>query len=83
MFSRADTYSRRWAMSWGMMRLKANRWHRERMVAGTLWSSVVARMKMRWAGGSSRIFSRALKAATESMWTSSMMYTRYFTLAGE
>ena len=56
--------------------MKAKRWHRERMVAGTLWSSVVAKMKMRWAGGSSRIFSRALKAGVESMWTSSTIYTR-------
>ena len=60
-------------MSWGWMRLNAKRWQRERMVAGTLWSSVVARMKIRWAGGSSRIFSRALKAEMESMWTSSMI----------
>ena len=76
MFSCPATYSSRRAMSAGWMRLKANRWHRERMVAGTLCSSVVARMKIRWAGGSSRIFSRALKAAVDSMWTSSMMYTR-------
>ena len=57
------TYSSRAAMSWGVMRLKENRWHRDRMVAGTLWSSVVARMNIRCSGGSSRIFSRALKAA--------------------
>ena len=44
---------------------------------------MVARMKMRCAGGSSRIFNRALKAGVESMWTSSTMYTRYLTLAGE
>jgi hypothetical protein len=53
------------------------------MVAGTLWSSVVARMNIRCSGGSSRIFSRALKAGVESIWTSSMMYTRFFTWAGE
>ena len=35
--------------------------------------SVVARMKMAWAGGSSRVFRKALNAAEESMWTSSMM----------
>ena len=64
------------------MRLKAYRWQRERMVAGTLCSSVVARMNIRWAGGSSKIFNRALKAAEESMCTSSTMYTRFFTLAG-
>ena len=48
---------------------------RERMVAGTFWISVVARMKMTCAGGSSSVFSRALKAAVDSMCTSSMMYT--------
>ena len=60
-------------MSLGWMRRKEKRWQRERMVAGTLWSSVVARMNIRCSGGSSRIFSRALKAEIESMWTSSMM----------
>ena len=69
-------------MSPGRIRLKAYCWHRDLMVAGTLWSSVVARMNIRWAGGSSRIFSRALKAAVESMWTSSTMYTRLRTAAG-
>ena len=53
------------------------------MVAGTLCSSVVARMNIRCSGGSSRIFSSALNAAMESMCTSSMMYTRFFTCAGE
>ena len=36
MFSCPATYSSRWAMSAGWMRLKAKRWHRERMVAGDL-----------------------------------------------
>ena len=63
--------------------MKLCRWQRERMVAGTLCSSVVARINIRCAGGSSRIFSRALNAALESMCTSSTMYTRFFTLAGE
>ena len=66
----------------GEMRLKANCWQRDLMVAGTLWSSVVARMNMRWSGGSSKIFSRALKAGVESMWTSSTIYTRLRTAAG-
>ena len=52
------------------------------MVAGTLCSSVVARMNIRWAGGSSRIFSRALKAGVDSMCTSSTIYTRLRTAAG-
>ena len=33
-------------MSSGPMRVKSYRWQRERMVAGTFWISVVARMKM-------------------------------------
>ena len=65
------------------MRRNAKRWQRERMVAGTLCSSVVARMNIRCSGGSSKIFSSALNAAMESMCTSSMMYTRFFTCAGE
>jgi len=40
-------YSTRCAMSSGPMRVKSYRWQRERMVAGTFWISVVARMKMR------------------------------------
>ena len=55
------------------MRLKSNRWQRERMVGSTLWISVVARIKMTCAGGSSRILSRALTAPGESMWHSSRM----------
>ena len=39
-------------------------------------------MKITCAGGSSSVFKSALKAATESMCTSSMMYTRYLALAG-
>ena len=69
-------------MASGSMRLKSNRWHRERMVGSSLWTSVVARMKITWGGGSSRVFRRALKAATESMCTSSMMYTRYLAEVG-
>ena len=37
----------------------------------------VARMKMTCAGGSSSVFSSALKAAVDSMCTSSMIYTLY------
>ena len=64
------------------MRLKLNRWQRDRMVGSTFCISVVARMNSRWAGGSSMIFSSALKASRESMWTSSMIYTRFFSTAG-
>ena len=47
-------------------------------MAGTFWISVVARMKMTCAGGSSSVFSSALKAAVDSMCTSSMIYTLYW-----
>ena len=53
-------------MSRGWRRLKAKRWHRERMVAGTLCSSVVARMKIRWAGAAgllSRLSDGAMRDA--------------------
>ena len=76
------TWRSRSAMVFGPIRLNANCWHRDLIVAGTFCSSVVARMNIRWAGGSSRIFSSALNAATESMWTSSTMYTRLRTAAG-
>ena len=62
-------------MSSGSIRVKSYRWQRERMVAGTFWISVVAKIKITWAGGSSRVLSSALKAAVDSMCTSSMMYT--------
>ena len=52
------------------------------MVAGTLWISVVARMKRTCSGGSSSVFSRALKAPGESMCTSSMIYTRLLRVVG-
>ena len=43
------------------------------MVGSILCFSVVARMKMAWAGGSSSVFRKALKAEVLSMCTSSMM----------
>jgi hypothetical protein len=46
--------------------------HRERTVAGTFCGSVVARMNLRYGGGSSSVFSIALKAVVESMCTSSI-----------
>ena len=64
------------------MRWKSNRWQRERIVAGSRWGSVVARMNTAWAGGSSRVFRRALNAPVDSMCTSSMMYTLYRVTAG-
>ena len=52
------------------------------IVAGTLWGSVVARIKRTWGGGSSMIFKRALNADWESICTSSMIYTRYWQTVG-
>ena len=60
-----------------VMRLKSKIWQRERMVGITLCFSVVAKIKMAWAGGSSSVLRKALKAALESMCTSSMIYTLY------
>jgi len=70
-------------MSFGWMRRNEKRWQRDKIVAGTLCSSVVARMNIRCSGGSSKILSSALNAGVESMWTSSTIYTRFFTCAGE
>jgi hypothetical protein len=47
-------------------------------VAGIFWGSVVAKTNRLLGGGSSSVFSSALNAAWESMWTSSMMKIRCF-----
>ena len=57
----------------GPRRRNSKCWVRLRMVGRTFWGSVVASTKMTWAGGSSSVFSSALDAAVESMWTSSTM----------
>ena len=57
------------------MRRKSNRWQRLRIVGSTRWGSVVASTNTTRGGGSSRVLSRALKAAVESMWHSSITYT--------
>ena len=44
--------------------------------------SVVARIKIAWLGGSSNVFRKALKAADESICTSSIIYTLYFPTCG-
>ncbi|OQC28507.1 MAG: hypothetical protein BWX71_00791 [Deltaproteobacteria bacterium ADurb.Bin072] len=82
MCSWAATDCRRATMSSTLMRRKSYRWQRESTVTGTLASSVVARMKTTWGGGSSSVFSRALNALLESMWTSSMMKVLYRATAG-
>ncbi len=45
--------------------LNSKRWTRERMVAGILCNSVVARIKTTFSVGSSKVFKRALKAPVE------------------
>jgi len=55
------------------MRRKGKICTRLLMVSGTSCSSVVARTKTAWPGGSSRIFSSASKALRLIMCTSSMM----------
>ena len=62
-------------MSASLLLWKSKRCTRDRMVAGTFCGSVVHRMKTTWLGGSSSVFNRALKAAVDSMWTSSTMNT--------
>ncbi len=70
--SRTQTRSR-WATSTaGSTRRRSKRWHRDRMVTGTLRISVVAKMNLACGGGSSSVFRRALNAPLESMCTSSM-----------
>ena len=44
------------------MRLKSNIWHLLKIVGRILCFSVVAKMKMAYGGGSSRVFKKALKA---------------------
>ena len=47
------------------------------MVSGTFSISVVAKINFACSGGSSNVFNNALNAFLDSIWTSSMMYTRY------
>ena len=65
----------------GIMR-KSYCWQRERMVSGSLWYSVVAKMNFTRGGGSSSVFRSALNAPVESMWTSSMIQTLKRSRAG-
>src|SRR6185312_450425 len=52
------------------------------MVGIILCFSVVANMKMACAGGSSSVLRKALKAACDSMCTSSIIYTLYLPSCG-
>ena len=68
----SQTVSRWPMMSASEIRRKSNRWHRLLTVSGSFCGSVVEKMNVTWDGGSSRVFSSALKAGSDSMWTSSM-----------
>ncbi|EXI76095.1 MAG: hypothetical protein AW07_00609 [Candidatus Accumulibacter sp. SK-11] len=64
---------RRWlAISGCVICLRLNCRQRESTVTGIFCGSVVARMNFTCSGGSSRVFSMALKAELESMCTSSI-----------
>ena len=69
-------------MSAGVIRWKSYFWHRDKMVGRIFCRSVVASMKMTYAGGSSSVLRKALKAAGDSMWTSSTINTRYLPVTG-
>ena len=56
-------------------RRRSKRWQRDSTVTGTLRSSVVANTNFTCGGGSSSVFSSALKALRDSMWTSSITNT--------
>ena len=71
------TYCKCSAMSVVVIRWKSYTWHLDRIVGNILCFSVVARMKIAWCGGSSSVFKKALKAAADSMCTSSMINTLY------
>src|SRR5947207_11273182 len=64
------------------MRLKSQRWQRERTVGNILCTSVVAITKILGGGGSSNVLSRALKASTVSICASSRIYTLYLPVVG-
>ena len=57
-------------------------WQRLSMVTGSLPGSVVANIKITYAGGSSRVLSSAFDAPGESIWASSSMYTLYLPSTG-
>ena len=55
-----------------VIRRSPNCRQRDRMVIGSFCGSVVASMNLTCGGGSSSVFSSALKAPLLSMWTSSI-----------
>ena len=63
--------------------LKLNLWTLLKIVKGIFWGSVVAKIKITCLGGSSSVFSNALNAPFESIWTSSIIYILYFDCVGK
>ena len=63
--------------------LKSNLWHLDKIVAGSFWGSVVAKMNFTCFGGSSNVFNKALNAPGDNIWTSSIIYTLYFATVGK
>ena len=80
--SSAVIFSRRCTISSTEIRLKSKRCTLDNIVGRTLCGSVVANMKIACSGGSSSVFKRALKAAFESMWTSSTINILYRPFCG-
>ena len=62
--------------------LKSNLWHLERIVIGSFWGSVVAKINITLLGGSSNVFKNALTAPADNICTSSIIYTLYFDSCG-
>ena len=71
--SRAASAARWPSIASGSIRRRSKRWQRDSTVTGTLRISVVAKMNLTCAGGSSSVFRSALNAEVLSMCTSSMM----------
>ena len=61
------------AMTVSEIGLNSKRWQRDTIVGSTLWASVVAKKNFTCSGGSSKVFNKALKAAVESICTSSII----------
>ena len=74
-FSWPSTFCKCSLMVWLAICRKLNCKQRLSTVTGTFWGSVVAKMNLTCAGGSSNVFSMALKALLDSICTSSMIYT--------
>ena len=81
-FSMSDISLNLLTMSSIVIRLKSNLWQRLTIVSITLWGSVVAKIKITFLGGSSKVFKSALNASFDSIWTSSIIKILYFPFIG-